>query len=204
MKVSLEVWEVGKLKPYARNSKIHADDDVGMIRASIERFGFNDPIGVLSDGEIVEGHGRLEAAKLLGMDRVPVIVLRGMGKREADLYRIAHNKISQNTTFDFRALVGQLRMLSNEDIEIGQMGFTETSIRGLFRTFPELSTHEERTAATRGMNLSYDIIWDDENQKKKWTAFLKKCQKQHPELSPAEAFATVVRDSATMRATRVS
>ena len=82
-KLKIEYMPIDKLKSYEKNARKHADIDVNAIAASIEKFGFDDPIGVWSDKNIiVEEHGRLMAAKKLGMKEVPVVSVEGMSDEE--------------------------------------------------------------------------------------------------------------------------
>ena len=67
--------DVASLRPYARNARVHSKKQIKQIAASIERFGFTNPVLVSDDGEIVAGHGRVEAAKLLGRNTVPTLAL---------------------------------------------------------------------------------------------------------------------------------
>lgn len=71
--LKIEYVPIGDLKPYENNAKIHTDEQIEQIKKSIQEFGFNDPIAVWKDGEIIEGHGRLFAAKQLGLKEVPII-----------------------------------------------------------------------------------------------------------------------------------
>lgn len=75
MELNIEYLPVSSLKPYGNNARKHADADIDAICASIREFGFSDPIGIWGDNIIVEGHGRLLAAKKLGMVAVPCIRL---------------------------------------------------------------------------------------------------------------------------------
>lgn len=110
----LEVEEMptGALVPYAGNAKLHPEKQVRMIAESIERYGFNDPIAVWenADGEleIVEGHGRLLAAKLLGIASVPCIRLDGLTDEQRRAYTLVHNKLTMNTGFDAKLLMDEL------------------------------------------------------------------------------------------------
>jgi ParB-like chromosome segregation protein Spo0J len=75
MNMQLVERDVGSLRPYARNARTHSKKQVKQIATSIERFGFTNPVLVSDDGEIIAGHGRVEAAKLLGRTSVPTIAL---------------------------------------------------------------------------------------------------------------------------------
>ena len=104
----IEYMQTDSLIPYARNAKIHTAEQVEQIADSMEAFGFNDPVGVWTraDGkvEIVEGHGRVMAAKLLGIDKVPVIRLDHMTDDERRAYVHVHNQTTLSSGFDMEAL----------------------------------------------------------------------------------------------------
>ena len=92
----IEQLPVDALHPYERNARKHAEKDVTAIIASIEEFGFNDPIGIWgADNLIVEGHGRLSAAKQLGMKTVPCIRLDHLTDEQRRAYALAHNKTAE-------------------------------------------------------------------------------------------------------------
>ena len=79
----IEQWPIARLVPYARNARIHAEDQVAKIAASLVEYGWTAPVLVADDGEIVAGHGRLLAAKHLGLDAVPVIRLSHLSPEQA-------------------------------------------------------------------------------------------------------------------------
>ena len=72
-KLKIEYLQLERLKPYAKNAKIHTEEQVEQIEKSIKEFGFNDPIAVWGDDTVIEGHGRLMAAQAMGLKEVPVI-----------------------------------------------------------------------------------------------------------------------------------
>ena len=95
---------IDKLTKYAKNAKKHSKKQVKYIANSIERFGMNDPIGIWGkDNLIIEGHGRLEACKLLGMKEVPCIRLDHLTDEERKAYTLAHNKVAESE-WDFDLL----------------------------------------------------------------------------------------------------
>ena len=90
MELKIEYMRVDDLKPYPNNARQHKNRDIDAIAQSIEQFGFDDPIGIWGDENvIVEGHGRREAAKLLGMDVVPVIRLDHLTDEQRKAYALA-------------------------------------------------------------------------------------------------------------------
>ena len=120
--MNVEYIPVGQLKPYEKNARKHAEYDVGQIAESIERYGFNDPIGIWGkDNIIVEGHGRLLAAKKLGMDKVPCIRLDDLTDEQRREYAIMHNKTAELSAWDFDLLAEDIGDLdfSGFDIDWG-------------------------------------------------------------------------------------
>jgi ParB-like chromosome segregation protein Spo0J len=115
-KLSIEYLSVDDLTPYENNARKHNDEDVSMIENSIEQFDFNDPIGVWGENNIiVEGHGRLLAAKKAGLTEVPCIRLDHLTEEQRKAYTLAHNKTAENSIWDFDVLADELA-----DIQISQ------------------------------------------------------------------------------------
>lgn len=120
--LKIEYLPVEALKPYERNARKHRDLDVDAIVKSIEEFGFDDPIGIWSaDNLIVEGHGRLMAAKKIGMKTVPCIRLDHLTDEQRRAYALAHNKTAENSEWDFDILPEELESIV--DIDMSQFGF---------------------------------------------------------------------------------
>lgn len=86
---------INKIKPYLKNAKKHSKKQIGQVAKSIEEFGFNQPIVVDKKMVIIVGHGRFWAAKLLGLEDIPVIVV-DLSKKAADAYRLADNKLNES------------------------------------------------------------------------------------------------------------
>ena len=119
MKLEIEYLPIERLEPYENNARKHEEYDVEQIKKSIEKYGFNDPIGIWSDHNvIVEGHGRLMAAKKLGMTEVPVIRLDHMTDEERREYAIMHNKTAELSDWDFDLLGSELEALDLSDFDI--------------------------------------------------------------------------------------
>jgi ParB-like chromosome segregation protein Spo0J len=92
----LEVLPLDRLVPYARNARTHSPEQVAQIAASIREFGFTNPVLVDEDGGIVAGHGRVLAARKLGMDQVPCLRLTGLTEAQRRAYVIADNRLALN------------------------------------------------------------------------------------------------------------
>lgn len=117
MDLKIEYVPIEQLRTYANNAKIHTAEQVEQIKESIVEFGFNDPIAVWQNDEIIEGHGRLIAATELGIDTVPIIRLDELTDDQRKAYMLVHNKLTMNTDFDFDILQQELDDLANIDME---------------------------------------------------------------------------------------
>lgn len=118
--LQVEYVPIDEIKPYEHNAKIHSEEQIEQIALSITQFGFNDPVGIWH-GEIVEGHGRYEAAKRLGLDTVPIIRLDDLTDEQRRKYALIHNKLTMNSPFDIDVLNVELAELGVEDM--GVFGF---------------------------------------------------------------------------------
>lgn len=120
IELKVEYLPISKLKKYEKNTRKHdIDYDVQKIKKSIEKYGMNDPIGIWSDDNIiVEGHGRLMACELLGIEKVPVIRLDHLTDEERREYGIVHNKTVEFSTWDFDKLNEELKELDLSDFDL--------------------------------------------------------------------------------------
>lgn len=110
------------LKPYDNNAREHNEEDIDAIRASIQEFGFNDPIGIWSDDNlIVEGHGRQLAAIAEGLSEVPCIRLDHLTDEQRRAYALAHNKTAELSQWDFMSL--DMELAGIEEIDMTAFGF---------------------------------------------------------------------------------
>lgn len=118
---------LNKLTNYKNNARKHTDEDVNTIINSIKEFGFNDPIGIWSDKNIiVEGHGRALAAKKLKMEEVPCIRLDHLTDEQRKAYALAHNKTAEMSDWNYDLLTSELQGIS--EIDMKEFGFTEEEI----------------------------------------------------------------------------
>lgn len=119
---------VAALKPYARNARTHSKKQLRQIAASIERFGFVNPVLVSDDDEIIAGHGRVEAAKLLGLKAVPTLAISHLSETERRAYILADNKLALNAGWDRDLLAIELQGLIDLDFDIELTGFSLAEI----------------------------------------------------------------------------
>jgi site-specific DNA-methyltransferase (adenine-specific) len=120
MNLQIEYVGIDSIEPYENNARHHGTEDIKAIVKSIEEFGFNDPIGVWNN-QIVEGHGRLMAAKELGMTEVPIIRLDELTDEQRKAYALAHNKTAELSDWDFNVLASELQEIT--DIDMTEFGF---------------------------------------------------------------------------------
>src|SRR5258706_942340 len=109
---------VGDLIPDPRNARTHPKRQIDQIRKSIEAFGFTNPVLADPEGHIIAGHGRLQAARLMGLAELPVITLSGLSETQKRTLRIADNKIALNASWDLEILQLELGELGSIDVDI--------------------------------------------------------------------------------------
>ena len=119
--------------PYAMNSRTHSDEQVAQVAASIKEFGFTNPILVDEFNVIIAGHGRLMAAKKLGLDQVPTITLEGLTEAQRKAYVIADNKLALNAGWDDQALQTELERLQELDFDLALTGFDPDELAKLLK-----------------------------------------------------------------------
>jgi ParB-like chromosome segregation protein Spo0J len=112
----VELWSLDRLVPYARNPRTHSDEQIEQIAASIVEFGWTNPVLVDSDAGILAGHGRLAAAKRLGLEQVPVVVLDHLTPAQRRAYVIADNKLALNAGWDEELLRLELAALQGDGL----------------------------------------------------------------------------------------
>lgn len=137
-KLKIEYLSVDDLTPYENNTRRHVDYDVDQIATSIEKYGFDDPIGIWGeDNTIVEGHGRLEAAKQLGLEEVPIIRLDHLNDEQRKEYAIMHNKTAELSNWDFSMLEKELEGLNLDDFDV-DFGISKDEITNDYNTGDEI------------------------------------------------------------------
>lgn len=134
---------VADLIPYAANSRTHSDAQVAQIAASIKEFGWTNPILVSGDNSIIAGHGRLLAARKLGMDEVPAIVLDHLSKAQQRALVIADNQLALNAGWDMDMLKAEIEDLKLDDFDIDLLGFDEKFLDGLLEPEPSAGLTDE-------------------------------------------------------------
>ena len=127
----IEHWPVARLVPYERNARTHSPEQVAQIAASIQEFGFTNPILVNGKDGILAGHGRLLAAKDLGLAEVPVVVLDHLTPEQQRAYVLADNKLALNAGWDDELLQQEVMALSMAEFDLSLLGWDEGELAGM-------------------------------------------------------------------------
>ena len=134
--LTIDYRKTGELIPYINNSRTHSDQQVQQVAASIKEFGFTNPILIDEDSGIIAGHGRLQAAQMMGMDEVPTITLEGLTEAQRKAYVIADNQLALNAGWDLDALKLEIDRLGELDFDIDLLGFDDDMLAGLMEEEP--------------------------------------------------------------------
>ena len=121
--LKIEQRAIEALIPYARNSRTHSDGQVAQIAASIREFGFTNPVLIDKDGGIIAGHGRVMAARKLGLKDVPCIALGHLTAAQRKAYIIADNRLALNAGWDEEMLRLEFADLSEAGFNMDLLGF---------------------------------------------------------------------------------
>ena len=125
------------LIPYINNSRTHSTEQVKQIAASIKEFGFTNPVLIDDKNMIIAGHGRLQAAEKLNMDKVPCIILHGLTDAQKKAYVIADNKLALNAGWDEAMLANEIANLQELDYNIDLLGFSADEINEIVQAHAE-------------------------------------------------------------------
>ena len=127
--VELREVEIAALKPYERNAKQHSEEQVGKIGESIRRLGFLSPCLIDQEMNVIAGHGRIMAAKMIGMETVPCVFIEGLTAEERRAYILADNRLTELGEWNMDLVKQELENLADADFDIDLTGF-EINING--------------------------------------------------------------------------
>src|SRR3954454_12846369 len=143
---AIEALAIARLRPYAGNARTHSRKQIRQIADSIQRFGFTNPVLISDDEEIIAGHGRVEAAKLLAMKSVPTLRLSHLDAPQRRAYVLADNKLALNAGWDRDLLAIELQGLIDLEFDVEITGFSLAEVDLLFDEVREASPAPERGA----------------------------------------------------------
>jgi ParB-like chromosome segregation protein Spo0J len=130
---------IESLIPYAANARIHDDDQINQLTASMNEWGWTIPVLVDENDEIIAGHGRIMAGKRLGFTEAPVMVARGWTDEQKRAYRIADNKLTLNGEWDASLLYSEITALGNDSFDISLLGFNDLEMSRLSDDYDRLA-----------------------------------------------------------------
>ncbi|HBV6392409.1 TPA: ParB N-terminal domain-containing protein [Klebsiella aerogenes] len=156
MTLKIEYLPRGKFHCYAKNSRTHSEEQVDQLVNSIREFGFTNPVLIDENNELIAGHGRLAAAEILELDKVPAIRLTNLTDKQKRAYRIADNKLALNAGWDMQLLAEEVGALMDDDFDIDLLGFNETEIDELLTVEPPPSEEDTPPPAVQIKYLTID------------------------------------------------
>lgn len=144
--LKVENVDISKIRGYSQNAKNHPESQIQQIAQSIRKFGFNNPVLVDENLEIIAGHGRFAAATMMGLEKIPAIRLTHLSEAQKRSYRLADNKIAENGGWSVELLKLELSDLeiSCEGVDITDTGFSTLEIDNLFADKPEKATDTKK------------------------------------------------------------
>ena len=167
MTLSIEYRNINDLIPYVNNSRTHSDEQVTQIAASIKEFSFTNPILIDEQGGVIAGHGRIMAAKKLGLEQVPTITLAGLTEAQKKAYVIADNKLALNAGWDFDLLRVEIEQLQELDFDVSLIGFDDVEINNIFGIIDNNELEQELDNINDETKYLLLIEYDNERQLEK-------------------------------------
>lgn len=143
MKLKIVYKAIDSLVAFENNSRIHNDEQVDQIAASIVQFGFTNPVLLSNENVIIAGHGRVMAARKLGIDEVPTIILDHLSESQRKALVIADNKLALNSQWDGDLLALEINDIADSGFDVDLLGFSEKEFSKLFDEFKDLKIEED-------------------------------------------------------------
>lgn len=169
---------VDAIRPDPRNARKHSPQQVAELRASIRQFGFTNPILLRPDGTIGAGHGRLEAAKAEGLEKVPTITL-DLSPDQWRAYAIADNKIPLGATWDLEILGQELDAIHLSGLDTVGLGLEALGEELKRSEEPDLASGRTGTRVSQTI-IQFNIVFDNEEQQAKFFEFVRQLKAKYP------------------------
>ena len=158
--LQVQLRPVSALVPYQKNARTHSDEQISQIAASIEEFGWTNPILIAPDNTVIAGHARLAAAKKLRLTEVPVIVLGHLTDAQRRALVIADNQLALGAGWDEEMLRVELRALEAEDYPIDVIGFGESELAELLANYEDYAGHADDDAVPEASEIAISVPGD--------------------------------------------
>lgn len=162
--LSIQYVEIEKLKRYDKNAKIHTEKQIKKLVSSVKQFGIVNPILVDKDFTVIAGHGRLEAFKMLKFEKVPVVMLEHLTETQVQAYRLADNRIAQDSYYDEALLKSELEeIIIKDEFEISDIGFDIHEIDSIVLegSYTTKKTKADKTDEIKSLNIEQKVQLGD-------------------------------------------
>lgn len=157
--LTIEYRPLDSLVAYARNARTHSDEQVAEIAGSIREFGFTNPVLIGEDGTLIAGHGRILAARKLGLAEVPAITIRGLSETQRRALVLADNRIALNAGWDKELLALELGDLQEAGFDLGLTGFTGDEIADLVSPGGAGETEDDEATDEVSEPIADPVVW---------------------------------------------
>lgn len=162
---NIELLPLDALTPYDKNARLHTRVQIEKIAKSIAAFGFNNPILIDADQGLIAGHGRLEAAKLLELESVPVIRLDHLNEKERQAYILADNRLADLSQWDEELLGKEVAALQEAELDLDALGWSEDELAALVAGLDEMAPtdddlsaiSDESSSETKTFRFEFDV-----------------------------------------------
>lgn len=176
-KLQMRDMPIGSLKLDPENVKKHSEAQINQIMGSITKFGFGDPVGVTPLGKVLEGHGRIEAARRLGIQTIPVVIVSGLSPAEERAYAIAHNQTNMNSGLDIGVVSDEFARLGIVETDYGYLGFHPTDfIRVDADTSKDHNGHDVDDGKHLPKVIKTGMKFENEKQLATWDSLITRCR----------------------------
>lgn len=207
--MTIDEVEILDILPYENNPRINYAA-IEMLVESIRAFGFQIPIILDKDNVIVAGHTRVEAAKILGMDKIPAIYARDLSPEQVKAFRIMDNRTAEQSTWDYKKLIAEFDALDSLNWEMDTTGFDLLDIESIRCDLESKPANKPNIASREGENtprelddtdtppfeetdekpeprntmvIQYNIVFNTEDEQKIWFDYIRSLKAKYPDLA---------------------
>jgi len=163
--ITIEYRPLESLIPYARNSRTHSDEQIAQIAASIREFGWTNPVLIDGENGLIAGHGRVMAARKLGIQEIPSIQLAHLSEAQKRALVLADNKLAMNAGWDESLLKIELKELANYDFNLEIIGFDLIELANLFDEIQEEEKELKEELYSEVFNVIVECKDEEEQEK---------------------------------------
>lgn len=193
IRMEIIMKRLDELKPYGKNPRKN-DAAVPKVMESIQKFGFKVPLVISSDGEIITGHTRYKASKNLGLESVPCVVADDLSDDEIKAFRLADNKVSEFSVWDYDLLGGELSELA-DSFDMGDLGFSMDMSELEHQWDEEDEPESPKEPKERSYSIVYELAFNNEEEQEEWYGILGTLKRKFPDVDTiAERVLIAMRD----------